>query len=370
MPKIYSLIIPIFFFYLMLFAAPALGQPRFVFLSVQDGINEQLTNDTVELMQVVAASLQVDIEFVRVKKGDLKSVGMKLINAKIKPDMLIMPYHKGVTTKLLKAADANQLNVFLIDALIPAEEKAKLGKPRYRFSRWLASIATNELEAGYQLMDSLIRQAQRSRAYDSEGKINVLAISPDHNGLAFSLRQQGMLRRIQQSPKVKVQAVSVLADDLHSAKQSTLGLLPQYPQTRVIWSASDELALAAIDAIEAIGQRPSVDIINGGVISSNVAPATITQGKMNIAWTGHYLQTIAALVLLTDYYYGYDFARELGLQVKTPVFAITRSNIVSYKHLLNKQAWRQLDFKRLSKHYNPNIQRYNFSPEMLASLRR
>ncbi|MFT7560482.1 MAG: hypothetical protein ACI93R_002402 [Flavobacteriales bacterium] len=59
--------------------------------------------------------------------------------------------------------------------------------------------------------------------------------------------------------------------------------------------------------------------------------------------------------------YGLDFQKDLGTTINLPMLAITQENIEKYQEILANQNWIIIDFRRLSKIFNPSITSYDFS---------
>jgi ABC-type sugar transport system substrate-binding protein len=138
-----------------------------------------------------------------------------------------------------------------------------------------------------------------------------------------------------------------------------------YPQAKIFWTASDSLALGAIDALEKKGMAPGRDFITGGIDWSDEGIQAVIDGKMAATVGGHFMEGGWALLLAFDYLSGKDFAGDIGVSITTPMHTLTAKNASQYAEFLDRNYWKQLDFRRFSKALNPELKKYDFSLEAL-----
>ena len=67
-----------------------------------------------------------------------------------------------------------------------------------------------------------------------------------------------------------------------------------------------------------------------------------------------------ALVYLYDYIHGHDFADNVGSTIETSIEVATRETATMYIELYDRHAG--IDFRRFSKAFDPDLDRYDFSP--------
>jgi hypothetical protein len=140
------------------------------------------------------------------------------------------------------------------------------------------------------------------------------------------------------------------------AEDKTRLLLDRYPDTDVIWSASDGMALGAIQALESKGIRPGVDVMVGGVDWEERALNAIREGRLTISMGRHFMDGGVALLLLHDFNAGFDFASEAsGSMLSYDLKVANRENFETIEQVMRPDNWDSLDFTRFSRVYNSEL---------------
>ena len=322
----------------------------------------------VSFMQAVAEDLNIDLE-IAVQPEDnrfvLKKTGMKLIKSANPPDYLINSYYPDVTVKLIEAAKKQKIGVFVFNANLSEEDSKTIGMPRERFDNWIGHMYPDGTQAGFLLADILLKQANATRSPASAVKILALRGREPSDVYSRDWRSYGLKRRVgSRSDSTLVGNVACdWSRDL--AKENATKLLTKNPGTRVIWAASDLMALGAVEAVKAVGKEPGKDVLLGGFDWAPEALQAISKGEMAVSLGGHFMEAGWALILLHDYHHGIDFKVDLGTQILTSMQAITADNVQQYLSKFKDQNWNKIDFKRFSKKYNPALRNYDFSLDAL-----
>jgi hypothetical protein len=68
-----------------------------------------------------------------------------------------------------------------------------------------------------------------------------------------------------------------------------------------------------------------------------------------------------ALIAVVDYLRGHDFAPSDGVKIKTEMRLLTADNVNEYAIILDKEAWKKINFKSFSRQHNPKLAKYDFS---------
>ncbi len=341
----------------------ASAPPRVVFLSPDPDSGSGFWHEFGRFMQAVSHDLNIDFEIVHSKSNSysLKKDGMAIVNERNKPDYFITGYWEGVTDKLIDKADERGIGFFLVNTVIDEQDRPKVKRPRTKYPYWLGHMAPDDLNAGYLLAEILIKKSQSLGNVSQDGKINLVGIIGEGESSVTYYRHKGLEQCVAEFDNVNLlKVISSLWSPI-SAKKTTEELLLEYPQTNIIWSISDGMANGVMQAVEVSDKTLGKDILTGGMDWTDHAMNAIRAGKMVGSIGGHFMEGGWALILLHDYYYGIDFADDLGVQITTPMQAITSSNVEEYISAFGDRDWDKIDFKKFSKKHNENLESYNFS---------
>jgi ABC-type sugar transport system substrate-binding protein len=332
---------------------------RIVFVSPRESEN-YFWGTMSRFMRVTAEQLNIELTIIDGGGEPYKEVkaAREALNAKIKPDYFIFAYSPGHGHRLLKLANDAKVKSINVNSLAPTEA----GTPRVKFPFWIGQLAPNDKQAGYDLGTHLIQEAKAKQLYNDQNKIHIVALS-GHNRQTVSLqREQGLIDAIAQFPSVTLRQIISTNWSQDDALYKTTVLLERYPETSVIWNASDELALSALKAAEKLSKVPGRDFIAGGIDGLSKGQKAVANGKLTATLTGHFMEGAWALILLHDYHLGHDFISE-GTEFHSKFQLLTNANMGTYMPLLNEKKWHKINFKHFSKVYNPSIKKYDFSME-------
>lgn len=67
------------------------------------------------------------------------------------------------------------------------------------------------------------------------------------------------------------------------------------------------------------------------------------------------------------FHHGKDFAKEPGTRINTNMRAPTSENIQTYLRKFSTHDWDKIDFRKLSKVYNSELKKYDFSLNAIFS---
>lgn len=147
----------------------------------------------------------------------------------------------------------------------------------------------------------------------------------------------------------------------------TTALMKRYPQTRVLWAASDAMALSMADAARAQGRTPGKDIFIGGIDWSDAGLAAVQQGDLVASLGGHFMEGGWVMVLLHDYHHGLDFSASLGSTIRSDMQIINKKNVLAYRKNFGGKNWDSIDFRKFSRVLNPGLKKYDFSLKAVAN---
>ena len=161
-------------------------------------------------------------------------------------------------------------------------------------------------------------------------------------------RNHGLQQAAEQADVHLHQLISAAWNE-QEAREKTRILLRRYPDTRGIWSASDGMALGAIQALKDAGKQPGEDVLVGGVDWEPRALEAIRDGTLALSFGRHFLEGGAVLLLLDAFHRGETiFPEDPSPPMRYPMEPATRANLDRIERIIDPENWDRVDFSRLS----------------------
>jgi ribose transport system substrate-binding protein len=164
----------------------------------------------------------------------------------------------------LQAAKEAKIPVFLIDR----EVEGKAGED------FVAFIGSDFVTEGRRAGEWLVKQ--------TNGKAGIIELTGTSGASVAKDRHDGFMQALNGSPDMKILA-SVNAEFTRATAQNVMANLIQAHNKNItaVYTHNDEMALGAIQALEAAGMKPGKDIIIISVDGQKSALQAIIDGKMN-----------------------------------------------------------------------------------------
>ena len=337
--------------FLLLFTGPladAGTRPSVVFLSPDDSRFWQLVAG---FMEAVAEDLEVDLEVQYDRESHRFSylrMAKDVLSREEKPDYLLFMCKEHVTESMLRLADGAGVKTFTFNTDVPDAARASIGMPRSVLSGWLGHLSPDNIAAGRSLVTLLGKQAEQL-GLASGPSIPMVALSGTLDSSATKDRNGGLLAAaIQQRSELMQLVYANWSGTL--AREKTEVLLKRYPNTVSIWSASDGMAMGAIEAARNAGRTPGKDLLVGGVDWEPEALESIRQGELLVSLGRHFMGGGLALLLLHDYHHGQDFGDMSPDYVfRYKLEPATRDNVERVQRIMDSKNWSAIDFRRFSR---------------------
>lgn len=341
---------------LLLWIPVATAEPplKVAFLVPNPPDDQPFWTQTIEMMEAVAEDLNIDLRVAYSKAGSYnhKKDGLALLDSKPPPDYFLTLYLIEATKHHLERAEQLNINTFIFNAGVTAEDRAEIGRPRGKYRHWLGQMVPEDREAGYLLADTLIAKAKAAGKTDSQGKVHLITVGAFGASIDES-REEGLNKRIREQNDALIEKTILTGWSPVTAYRETLETLKQQPDVGAVWCVSDATALGVVKAVKESGKTPGRDIFIGGIDWSREGLNAVAAGDLSVSVGGHLLGGAKALILIHDYHYDIDFADEAGVEMKTAMQPVTADNVQEYLDMLNKPDWRKVDFKQFSRKYNP-----------------
>jgi ABC-type sugar transport system substrate-binding protein len=337
--------------FLLLFTGPladAGTRPSVVFLSPDDSRFWQLV---ASFMEAVAEDLEVDLEVQYDRESHRFSylrMAKDVLSREDKPDYLLFMCKEHVTESMLRLADGAGVKTFTFNTDVPDAARASIGMPRSVLSGWLGHLSPDNIAAGRSLVTLLGKQAEQL-GLASGPSIPMVALSGTLDSSATKDRNGGLLAAaVQQRSELMQLVYANWSGTL--AREKTEVLLKRYPNTVSIWSASDGMAMGAIEAARNAGRTPGKDLLVGGVDWEPEALESIRQGELLVSLGRHFMGGGLALLLLHDYHHGQDFGDMSPDYVfRYKLEPATRDNVERVQRIMDSKNWSAIDFRRFSR---------------------
>lgn len=315
-----------------------------------------------EVMNKAAQDLGIEFKTLFAERDALREIelvkSVTLLPKAQQPDYLIVAGEKSVLPEQLKLAEFAQIPVFLVANRPNTYQHSVIGAPRTEFKYWLGSLTPQAEAAGYMTGQALVKEGVQAKLQDASGRLSMLALSGARSTESSVQRNHGLVLALKDAPQVDLKQMVYADWRQDKAHVQTTYLLQRYPDTRLIWCANDQIAFGAMQALKDVGLQPGKDVLLSAINTSVEAMQALVDGRLSVLAGGHYLSGAWALVVLYDYHHGVDFAMTEGLEMDRPMFALFSPE--QAQHFIKAPLGYALDFRRYSKHLNPELLHYAF----------
>ncbi|QIH09441.1 MULTISPECIES: ABC transporter substrate-binding protein [unclassified Pseudomonas] len=315
-------------------------------------------------MQIAAKNLGMDLRILYAERdaGRTLEQAREVIRGAHKPDYLMLVNEQYIAPQILRLSQGTGIKLFIVNSALTQDQRDLISQSRHKYSDWIGSMLGNDEEAGYLMLKELLRQ--HGPVADGQS-IELLAFSGLKVTPSAQLREQGLRRALAEFPQVHLRQLVYGEWARERAYRQAQQLLRRYPQTRLVWSANDEMALGAMDAARELGLKPGKDLLFSGLNSSPEALQALIDGQLSVLVAGHFTLGGWALVALHDDALGIDPRLLGGPDWRLPLLQpLTRTQAQQLLRLGN-QAGTGVDFRALSAQGKPAGYRYPFGLQLL-----
>jgi ABC-type sugar transport system substrate-binding protein len=283
------------------------------------------------VMRSAETRLNVELAFHSFDVGDRfakPDEGVKLLHTEPRPDGAIFSVAYGQAEALMNAAEERGIPFFLHGPLFPRELAALGGGPRRTYRNWIGYFHEDEEEKGYLLARELIAAAaQTHNGTASEGKIRIVGVSGDATWYGTSLREAGLSRAVEEDPRARLLQIVPTRWTQQEGQDMTRRLLSRYTDVAVVWCASDQLALGAVEALRAADRNPGEDTFAGGLDLSSGGVEAVGEGTLTATVASPISMWTRVLGYLSEYLHSRDFADQMGTVLLFPPVVATEATV-------------------------------------------
>lgn len=268
------------------------------------------------------------------------------------PDYVVFEAPPVFAAEILEALASARIHAIALGRRVQAGERraASVGPSPYI----LKEVFFDQVEVGRMQARALLAAAREMRA-GSACRCSAVGIAGgrDVAGLA---RVRGLESVFAQQPEYRLrQSVYSHWKPGTAREQATIALY-RYPDLGILWTASDQLALAAVDAVKALNVAPGRDVMIAGIDWLPEAVAAVSRGELVVTIGGHFMAGAWSLVQI------YDHRR--GIRVGThPVGRwgiVDKNNAGMYLKRLQNPRWHAVNFRGFTLTHNPEAGGYHF----------
>ncbi len=311
-----------------------------------------------QFMQAAAKDLGLDL---RVRYGERDAANTLLqarevLQGSQRPDYLVLVNEQYVAPQILRMAEGSGVKLLVVNSALTVDQVQLLGTRTG--IRLIGSLVANDEEAGYLMLRDLLRQHGPVAPGQS---LDLLAFSGVKTTPVAQLRERGMHRALAEHPEVRLRQLVYGEWNRERAFEQATQLFKRYPQTALVWSANDQMALGAMQALQASGRLPGKDVLFSAVNNSPEILQARLEGRLSSLVAGHFTVGGWAMVLINDDARGVDIGTYGGRDHQLALFQLI--DAAQARRLLGPTP--SVNFRALSAQGKPLSYRYPFSLRLL-----
>jgi len=273
-----------------------------------------------------------------------------------RPDYLVLVNEQYVAPQIMRMAQGSGVKVLIVSNALTPDQVQLLDA--YNDTGLIGTMVADDEQAGYLMLTDLLRQHGPVAAGTT---LDLLAFSGAKTTPVAQLRVQGMQRALAEHPEVRLRQLVYGEWSRQRAFEQASQLFKRYPQTALVWSANDEMALGAMQALQDSGRVPGKDVLFSAANSSPQILAARLDGRLSTLVAGHFTLGGWAMVLIHDEAKGVDIGARGGRNRQQALFQLI--DAAQARRLSGPLP--SVNFRALSAVGKPASYRYPFSLQLL-----
>lgn len=302
---------------------------------------------TVSIMKAAAKSLDLKLEVLYGEHDPMvmQQRANELLTRENKPDYLVLVNHRDLTADIMRKADDQGVRTLLFNGAFPSETFNRFKSGPEKLNHWIGQVLPDEVQSGYLLARHLIEHA--SQQLESLDKtVEVVGLNGAARSPTSELRLQGLKNYIAENERASLKQVIHANWDLDLARNLSKKLLQRFPNTSVIWAASDHMAVGATLAIRDSGKIPGEQVITAGIDWLPVAFEPTAKGELYGSVGGHIYDAAWAMTVIYDYS---QKEIESFVDERTSFYFADQAKMDTVKQIMSPEYWNEIDYKQFSK---------------------
>jgi ABC-type sugar transport system substrate-binding protein len=273
-----------------------------------------------------------------------------------RPDYLVLVNEQYVAPQIMRMAQGSGVKLLIVSNALTPDQVQLLDA--YNDTGLIGTMVADDEQAGYLMLTDLMRQ---HGPVAPGTPLDLLAFSGAKTTPVAQLRVQGMQRALAEHPEVRLRQLVYGEWSRQRAFEQASQLFKRYPQTALVWSANDEMALGAMQALQDTGRVPGKDVLFSAANSSPQILAARLDGRLSTLVAGHFTLGGWAMVLIHDEAKGVDIGARGGRNRQQALFQLI--DAAQARRLSGPLP--SVDFRALSAVGKPASYRYPFSLQLL-----
>lgn len=260
-----------------------------------------------------------------------------------RPDYLVLVNELYVAPEIMRLSRGTGVKLLLVNNGLTASQAHSIEAQPDKYAEPLGTLTTNDEQAGFQMLHQMVAQLP-----PGSGPVDLVAFAGVKTTPASLRREAGMRRALADFPQVRLRQLVYGGWSRQRAYEQAQLLLERYPNTRLVWSANDEMAFGAMQAFEEAGRKPGRDVLFSAVNSSPEALRARIDGRLSVLMGGHFTLGGWAMVMLHDDAQGLMMNRDGLREHSVPVLQlIDQAKARRWLKLLERDDY-GVDFQRYS----------------------
>ncbi|WP_024694679.1 ABC transporter substrate-binding protein [Pseudomonas syringae] len=277
----------------------------------------------------------------------LLAMARETLQGSVRPDYLLFSNELNVAPEILRLSRGSGVKLFAVNNTLTADQIRILGDLPTRYPDFIGSLTGNDEEGGYLTAKRLISLSPPAE----EGEVvEMLAFSGTNTTPVSLHREQGLRRALSEHPEVHLRQIVLGGWSRGRALEQARVLLNRYPGIRLIWSANEQMAFGAMEALRERGGRPGKDILFSAINGTSLSLQAQVDGSLSVVATGHFTLGGWAIILL----HRYDTAQR---QTRKQAGART----IEVLHLVERKDAQRFLEATWNERYRLDVQAFNIS---------
>jgi len=318
-----------------------------------------------KFMQVAAERLGMSLTVLYSERDTraLLNLARESLQGPVRPDYLVFSNELNVAPEILRLSQGSGVKLFLVNNTLTASQMEIIGDVSSRYPDLIGSLIGNDEEGGYLIASQLMSLHPPL----AEGEtVEMLAFSGTTSTPVSVRRENGLYRALAEHPEVHLRQIVLGGWRRDRALEQARVLLKRYPDVKLIWAASDQMAYGAMDAVRELGKLPGKDVLFATINGTPEALKAQAEGELNVLAVGHIMIGGWAMVLLHDYDHARPGARHNLGPRQVRVLKLMNARDTAGLVEASKRADRGIDVRDYSLQGSEDSAEKPFSPIKLA----
>ncbi|MAC47836.1 MAG: hypothetical protein CMI12_13425 [Oceanospirillum sp.] len=335
-------------------SAKQAGKPLY-FVLLTNNEQSEFWRLTEQAAKKAANDLGIELQVIPLNGNPLRPVRIisSLVNAPKKPNAVLFSNMKNTGKAVLEILENHRIHSFIFDNGFAASDQIGLPGREYRF--WQAELLSDNEVSSRKLTQDLI-EAGLSR-FTASDPLPMIAMEGNPSSEVNAERLLGMYDTLKKyKSAVTVKQVFRTRWSTKHARNAVLATFQRYPDVKLIWAASDDMAISAAKTLLEIGKKPGEDVFIAGFDRLPKVLDYIDKGQIVNSYGGHYMAAAWGVIYMYDFFNGFNLAHR---SMQLPMFS-HKSTGIPFETKIRLGNFEEVDFTQFSKTLAPSVQSYPF----------